>query len=124
AAFAYLHLTQLGLAADYGKHGSSFRCVEHGAFRYVENVQPFVGDNPRLDSISVAQARPGFARRFEVDDHVDALLLHAESADLGEPERLNAAYLAGERVAAPALNQHFHAGLYANGVGAQELRDD
>src|SRR5690606_14127029 len=91
----------------------------------LENPLLLPGDDASLDSIGFAKARPVLARRDEIDDDDDALLLDAERRDIRERHGLDRPHAPEEDVAAsPALELDLRARLDTNGVGREDVDDD
>src|SRR5690606_9305455 len=81
----------------------------------LENPLLLPGDDASLDSIGFAKARPALARRDEIDDDDDALLLDAERRDIRERHGLDRPHAPEEDVAAsPALELDLRARLDTN----------
>src|SRR5690606_36459227 len=86
------------------EHRPAFAMSEHRARGDVHDVLFLPDHDARLHAEAVAEARPLLARRVEVDQHEDALLLDAERARARKGARLDPSHVPLERaLAAPPL---------------------
>ena len=97
----------------------------------VRDVIAFPEDDAEFDAVAVTEGEPAGQVADRIDDHVHALLFHAQGRDLREATRLDHAHAALEHpvlarsvLAAPALDQHAHAALDLHGVLGEVVGDD
>ena len=99
--------------------------AEQCSDRHDDRLVGFVNYDLDLDTVTVPQGGPRLARRGYVDDDPDSLFFNPERGDFGEAGRLDASHRPLQICrAAPSLDDHLVAILYAGGVSRQNIDCD